>query len=303
MDKNHFLLIGFVTIALIYSIIIVTIEPGSFVIDTSSFQLCQDEFNFNREFLDRPPKSFLDQVEQRFAKRRELLDSKCADRTGQIEATIKTDNWFQKDHYGHFTDFISLEPPVFGCAALKASSGLWRQISMFWKNKTFDEGQYKAEIDSFTQTDINEIITDQSALRVTVTRHPLARFASAWAQKFRANGEFDKGRADWLRQWPGLAPLLLNGTSHRVAFGSFLDYFLTIGPNHFNPHWRLASDSCQVCSRPYDWVVKEETADSDLIFLSHRFNLKLPDSFYTQMKGKSAMSNNQRAYTNWDGTD
>ena len=27
----------------------------------------------------------------------------------------------------------------------------------------------------------------------------------------------------------------------------------------------------------------------------------MQNSFYTQMKGKSAMSNNGRAYTNWDG--
>ena len=101
MEKNHFLLIGFITIALIYSIIIVTIEPDTFLIDTSSLQLlCQDEkFTFNRDTLDHPPKSFLDQVEQRFAQRRDLLNEQCGppDRTDQIELTMKTPNWFGKD--------------------------------------------------------------------------------------------------------------------------------------------------------------------------------------------------------------
>ena len=33
-----------------------------------------------------------------------------------------------------------MEPPVFGCAALKASSGQMRVLSMFWKGKELDEG-------------------------------------------------------------------------------------------------------------------------------------------------------------------
>ena len=195
-------------------------------------------------------------------------------------------------------------------------------MSMFWKNKTFDESAYRDEINSFTQSDIDSILTNQNALKVTVTRHPLARFASAWAQKFKEFGEFDKGKEQWLRDWPGLKELLINGTTHRIPFDSFVDYFLSIGPNKgrciqfcqiklksqiyhllvkFNPHWRLASDSCEVCSRPYDYIVKEETADSDIIFITNKFNLTLQSSFYSSMKGKSVMSNNGRAYTRWEG--
>ena len=102
---------------------------------------------------------------------------------------------------------------------------------MFWKNKTFDDSGYKDEINSFTQSDIDSILANQNALKVTVTRHPLARFASAWAQKFKEYGEFDKGREQWLRDWPGLEKLLINGTTHRIPFDSFVDYFLTVGPN------------------------------------------------------------------------
>ena len=101
---------------------------------------------------------------------------------------------------------------------------------MFWKNKTFDDSGYKDEINSFTQSDIDSILANQNALKVTVTRHPLARFASAWAQKFKEYGEFDKGREQWLRDWPGLEKLLINGTTHRIPFDSFVDYFLTVGP-------------------------------------------------------------------------
>ena len=39
---------------------------------------------------------------------------------------------------------------------------------------------------------IDQIISSNSSMLVAVTRHPMARFASAWAQKFRKNGEFDK---------------------------------------------------------------------------------------------------------------
>ena len=80
------------------------------------------------------------------------------------------------------------------------------------------------------QADIDKIIGTENALRVTVTRHPLARFASAWAQKFRVNGEFDKGRSTWLKNWPTLAGYLLDSesvdASHRISFKDFLDFFL-----------------------------------------------------------------------------
>ena len=60
-------------------------------------------------------------------------------------------------------------------------------------------------------------------------------------------------------------------------------------------------DSCMVCDRPFKYIIKEETADSDLIYLTSKYNLTLPDSFYEEMKGKSASSNSKRAYTNWQG--
>ena len=56
-----------------------------------------------------------------------------------------------------------------------------------------------------------------------------------------------------------------------------------------------------VCDRPFKYIIKEETADSDLIYLTSKYNLTLPDSFYEEMKGKSASSNSKRAYTNWQG--
>ena len=56
-----------------------------------------------------------------------------------------------------------------------------------------------------------------------------------------------------------------------------------------------------VCDRPYKYIIKEETADSDLIYLTSKYNLTLPESFYEEMKGKSASSNSKRAYTNWQG--
>ena len=77
---------------------------------------------------------------------------------------------------------------------------------------------YKNEIASFSQTDINKIVSSDRSLLVAVTRHPLSRFTSAWAQKFRRGGEFDKGRNQWLNQWPELENYLLNEqmqTTHR----------------------------------------------------------------------------------------
>ena len=80
------------------------------------------------------------------------------------------------------------------------------------------QASYKNEITSFSQTDINKIVSSDRSLLVAVTRHPLSRFTSAWAQKFRRGGEFDKGRNQWLNQWPELENYLLNEqmqTTHR----------------------------------------------------------------------------------------
>ena len=74
----------------------------------------------------------------------EVLEENCfringEERSTSIRKTLSEKNWYTKS-YAHFTDFISMEPPVFGCAALKASSGQMRVLSMFWKGKELDEG-------------------------------------------------------------------------------------------------------------------------------------------------------------------
>lgn len=114
-------------------------------------------------------------------------------------------------------------------------------------------------------------------MKVVVVRHPLSRFVSAWAQKFQTKGEFDLHREEWLRKWPKLNDYLVSGgmTSHRIGFAEFLDFFQTwTSPQKFNPHWSLAGEACAVCSRPYQWVVKEETIDSGKGFLINKILLK-----------------------------
>ena len=167
---------------------------------------------------------------------------------------------------------------------------------MFWQrpSQPFVPSEYNAFLASFSQADVDQIVQASNVMSVVVVRHPMSRVVSAWAQKFRAKGEFDQHRDEWLLKWPKLADFLTTSTttSHRISFQNFLQFFLESStPSKFNPHWNLASDACQVCHRPYNWVVKEETIDSDLLFLTHKFNLTLPQSFFKTMKGKSASSN------------
>ena len=135
------------------------------------------------------------------------------------------------------------------------------------------QASYKNEIASFSQTDINKIVSSDRSLLVAVTRHPLSRFTSAWAQKFRRGGEFDKGRNQWLNQWPELENYLLNEqmqTTHRfemlilkrplpikiiangflrITFNDFVNFFTEkSSPQKFNPHWRLASGNFRLGS-------------------------------------------------------
>ena len=101
------------------------IKPPSFIVDSRLWEKygCHT-FKFDRETLSNPPQWFLDQVEERFNQRSIRLEQQCQKIYGRrrgemINQTRATLNWFQKNHWGHFTDFISLEPPIFGCAALK----------------------------------------------------------------------------------------------------------------------------------------------------------------------------------------
>ena len=94
--------------------------------------------------MSNPPLDFLTAVENRFKVRMEILEENCFKINGEkrsvsIQKTLSEKNWYTKS-YVHFTDFISNDPPVFGCAALKASSAQMRVLSMFWKGKELDEG-------------------------------------------------------------------------------------------------------------------------------------------------------------------
>ena len=94
--------------------------------------------------MSNPSMDFMIKVESRFQSRLDLLNRKCALISGKarqvsISENLNRENWYTSA-YIHFTDFISTEPPVFGCAALKASSGQMRVLSMFWKGKDLNEG-------------------------------------------------------------------------------------------------------------------------------------------------------------------
>ena len=101
-------------------------------------------FSFDRETMSNPSLDFMTRVESRFQNRLDLLNRQCALISGKprnetISENLNERNWYTKT-YTHFTDFISTNPPVFGCAALKASSGQMRVLSMFWKGKDLNEG-------------------------------------------------------------------------------------------------------------------------------------------------------------------
>ena len=101
-------------------------------------------FSFDRETMSNPSLDFMTKVESRFQNRLDLLNRQCALISGKprnetISENLNETNWYTKT-YTHFTDFISTNPPVFGCAALKASSGQMRVLSMFWKGKDLNEG-------------------------------------------------------------------------------------------------------------------------------------------------------------------
>ena len=114
------------------------------------------------------------------------------------------------------------------------------------KSREFVQSEYNGFLKSFHQSDIDAILSAEDSLRVAVVRHPISRFVSAWAQKFRTKGEFDQHREEWLKKWPKLDGYLSVGVraTHRIRFSKFLEFFETCTtPAKFNPHWSLASEA------------------------------------------------------------
>jgi hypothetical protein len=131
---------------------------------------------------------------------------------------MSSPNWYA-GKYVPYTNFLNKNPPIFGCAALKASSGLMRVLNMHWQipSQPFIPSEYTNFLKSFSENDIDSILSNSTSLKVTVVRHPISRFVSAWAQKFQVKGEFDQHRDNWLETWPKLEDYLLVGpqATHR----------------------------------------------------------------------------------------
>ena len=56
-------------------------------------------------------------------------------------------------------------------------------------SKDFIASKYSDFLKSFSQTDVDEIVRDETALKMAIVRHPFSRFVSAWAQKFHSKGK------------------------------------------------------------------------------------------------------------------
>jgi len=153
---------------------------------------------------------------------------------------------------------------------------------------------------TFNNSDVFDIISSTSSVKVLFARNPLSRFCTAWGQKFRVGGEYEQHKEEWLSNWPELEKYEKNNTANLIGFGDFVDFFQNMTPSDFNSHWNTIQDSCDICNFPYEFIVKEETLDADLLVIAHEKGLQLPKSFFESMHGKSSNSNSRRNYANWE---
>lgn len=142
----------------------------------------------------------------------------------------------------------------------------------------------------------------RSVSRWISVRHPLTRLVSCYQDKFRNGSNFPERKKKVLEEF--LFPALLsNGlvfkSQHSTAWKNFLDKtkrsvttlnakdkrlrssvtfteFLnhvahTFEEGRINRHWRTYGLLCSPCFFDYEYIVKTETQDQDLVYLFNRF--------------------------------
>ncbi|CAG5094673.1 Oidioi.mRNA.OKI2018_I69.XSR.g13765.t1.cds [Oikopleura dioica] len=189
-------------------------------------------FKFSKDIAENLPAEFISKVKERFAARLALLKKECFHKKQEpifptfAEFNRKFPKWYEF-RGARFTDAISRDPAVFGCAALKSASGVLRTVVMNWAGEEFHSQTYLDHLRTFTNEDLSSILSSENALRILFVRNPMSRFCTAWGQKFKVGGEYQLHREEWLKNWPYLERYEKENTANVIGFDDFVDFFKT----------------------------------------------------------------------------
>ena len=189
-------------------------------------------------------------------------------------------NWRKSDHW------LMCLPPKHGC------SNWQRALIASERNVSVDEvahnyqlydilGNFKNEFPDPGTWDTDEAYTEKYSavlmktlselnsnkkVKIMLTRHPIERLYSAWADKFFMH-EAKKSFHDKYLPLIGKKYDHLKTESYACSFPDFIRYWIDStnqwGQKRFDNHWKSQEYGCLPCNHKFDYIVKLETSNYD----------------------------------------
>ncbi|XP_068246381.1 carbohydrate sulfotransferase 11-like [Palaemon carinicauda] len=222
-------------------------------------------------------------VRNRYELRKELLKEKCHTTSGYrvggegLRALPKL-------------SYYNAKYKVLGCVSAKAGASTWKthflRMNGYTKPIENPHTEWAHRLVRARQVlqrqQVAEVLNSPSITRFISVRHPISRMISAY------NNKFDYGRVHVpSKGLGGTIPYIksimeMEGTEFHedqpvmVTFRQFINLILyqkTKGLKKINNHWRPQYNLCYACSVPYDYIIKQETFDEDLQYLTDKLNI------------------------------
>merc|ERR1712157_548983 len=109
-------------------------------------------------------------------------------------------------------------------------------------------------------------LNSNKKVKIMLTRHPIERLYSAWADKFFMH-EAKKTFHDQYLPLIGKKYDHLKTESYACSFPDFIRYWIDstkkYGQKRFDNHWKSQEYGCLPCNHKFDYIVKLETSDYD----------------------------------------
>ena len=141
---------------------------------------------------------------------------------------------------------------------------------------------------------VRDILTSDIGHALNV-RHPFARLASAYRQKFetnfyRKNFRMYKSYGQIMQRYDQLRGRNYTSEDKYIAsFESFLVMIAESDPKNYNIHWKTFEQTCGPCNHNYNFISKTETAELDSQYFSEKY-IGVPTAVDTAYGGSTFYS-------------
>ncbi|XP_063586389.1 carbohydrate sulfotransferase 10-like [Penaeus indicus] len=214
-------------------------------------------------------------AERRMTERRESVRARCG-QVGKYPYSVKVTS--QRSLY------YSAKYDLLVCVTAKSGASTWKTHLL--RMKGVDDPiirnphalKYSSMIHAVSQlgyVNLQRKLRSPSVTRVMTARHPLSRLVSAYRDKFH-DGQTPPGYR-WgalMRQYCGDC----KDSNGSLPFPQFLRLVLAEkadkGLINLNRHWRPYSSICSPCDIQYNYILKQETFDDDLHYVTQHLDLQ-----------------------------